>query len=869
MHTFSSPWLPHTARLLLVLFATTACDLHAQTQRTAGGASNSPADPVTELEAFIVSESARVNDGNLLPTSRPFYSVFGEQSILDVPRSVTPVTPEILDQLNIENFADLGRIGPGTQQINYYGVPGTPSLRGARGGVYFNGMQRAFQRNEMPLSFGSLDAMDIVRGPAPAHFGPGLAGGYVNLIPKAPYFDRTRGALRVDLGSFDLYRAQLDVGGPTLLGGRPSAYRLSITAQDAGSYFDRIGNDFISVYGALKSRLAPHLTLFTGGEFFRFRSNENAGWNRPTQDLIDRGEYIIGEPLSIVSPSWGGVVDRTLLAPPPGAPRLSPALVVPAAVVDAGVASGFITAAQRDALLNLADPAQRAQAYAPLTPAQLASIVPTTSGYQYTPEYFETGGRVFTERIEGSTVLSDDRDYADSENLLWFLDLESTASPDRTIKAQLLFDAITTDKLSTYGYAIATRQRVGELKLSVRERHPSLAGLDLTYGVSARYTDAKMLQDFSVEPFSRRDITRREVSPNTVILSGPQRDPSGVNFWSPTAQGGANAHSQLWQFSAFAHASNRLTDTVRTYASLLLAHAPYRTRYPPEVDRVPPDDPRRERVSGHRNYMSASFSPTWTLRPGINLYATLQYGTAIDPLQGGAIVGRGNFTTNRLQEVGAKASLFEGRLYASLAAYRWRQSQFDDRANNAELLEGEGVEFEFTWAPNATFSLLGSAGHQRVRRLGDLGFRAIPLTPEQIALHAGLLTSNFSGIPPAPGTGSYARPAANPTLIYPGTPEDQAKLFAVVHLGGGFGFSVGPVISGAYWHNFDHTLRLPSSVVWNGSIFYRAESWETAVGFENFTNEDVFLGAEPVFGANTLLTKAPGASVRWSLTWKF
>src|SRR5690606_32450551 len=132
------------------------------------------------------------------------------------------------------------------------------------------------------------------------------------------------------------------------------------------------------------------------------------------------------------------------------------------------------------------------------------------------------------------------------------------------------------------------------------------------------------------------------------------------NFWSPTAQGGANAHSQLWQFSAFAHASNRLTDTVRTYASLLLAHAPYRTRYPPEVDRVPPDDPRRERVSGHRNYMSASFSPTWTLRPGINLYATLQYGTAIDPLQGGAIVGRGNFTTNRLQEVGAKASLFEG-----------------------------------------------------------------------------------------------------------------------------------------------------------------------------------------------------------------
>jgi hypothetical protein len=62
---------------------------------------------------------------------------------------------------------------------------------------------------------------------------------------------------------------------------------------------------------------------------------------------------------------------------------------------------------------------------------------------------------------------------------------------------------------------------------------------------------------------------------------------------------------------------------------------------------------------------------------------------------------------------------------------------------------------------------------------------------------------------------------------------------------------------------------LPSSVVWHGNFFYRAETWESMLSFENFTNEDYFLGAEPVFGANTLLTKAPGASARWSVTWRF
>src|SRR5690606_1470536 len=111
---------------------------------------------------------------------------------LDTPRAVTVLTPELMARLDIQDFGDLGRIGAGTQQINYYGVPGTPILRGATGAVFFNGIQRAFQRNEMPLSFGSFEAMDLVKGPAPSHFGASQAGGYTNLLPKSPYFDRRR-----------------------------------------------------------------------------------------------------------------------------------------------------------------------------------------------------------------------------------------------------------------------------------------------------------------------------------------------------------------------------------------------------------------------------------------------------------------------------------------------------------------------------------------------------------------------------------------------------------------------------------------------------------------------------------------------------
>ena len=818
-------------------------------------------DEEIALEEFITRESAQAEAGDLLPTSRPTLSVFGEQSVLDVPRSLLVLTRELLDTAQIEDFSDLNKLGAGTQQINYYGVPGAPLLRGAKGGVFFNGIQRAYQRNEMPLSFGSLDAMDVVKGPAPAQFGPSQAGGYVAMIPKSPFFDRRRGALRVSATDTGMVRAQLDQGGPFLAGDRPAAYRVSLTGQAGDSYYDGVRNDFVSVYGALKLRLAPEVSLFAGGEFFDFRSNENAGWNRITQALIDRGEYIIGEPISVVSPAWGGVADRDLLG-------VSTALVVPQAEVEAGLASGFISAAQRDAMRDLSDPAQRAQAYSGFTDTQIAGIVPSTTGFQYTPEYFAAGGRVFTRRIEGDTVLRDPRDHADSRSLLVFADLEDRRSADTTRRLQFMVDALETDKLSSYGYAIATEQVVLELKGTLERRFDVLEGMLVNGGVSVRYTDAQVLQDFSVEPFSRRDISQRTVSPNTVILSGPQRGPDGLNYWSPTPQGGANAHSDLWQVSAFAYAINELTPRLTATTSLLGAWAPYTTRYPAGVDRVPADSPLRERVRADKEYFSASFSPVYAVTDTARVYATWQYGTAIDPHQGGAITGRDNFTRSQLLEAGAKVALAEGRFFLSAAVYAWDQERFDPRIAVAEPLEGEGWELECTWALAPGLTLIGSYGEQAMRREGNLTpFRAMPLNEQEYALYGGVMNTAFGPAYFNPGEGR--RPAANPDLEYPGFPERQFKLLGVYRHSSGFGVSGGPIWSSAAWHNFDRTLRLPSSLVWSGAVSFRAESWSIELSCENLTDEDYFLGFEPVFGANTLLTKAPGRVARLTVGVEF
>jgi len=817
-----------------------------------GAQAQQSSDAVTELGKVVTIASPLERSGDLMPNARTIPELFGtEISLRELPRSVTVLSPETLRQFGIRSFADLGRIGAGTQQVNYYGVAALPTLRGAKGSVYYNGMQRAYQRNEMPLSFGSAEAMDVVKGPAPAHFGPGMVGGFVNLMPKSPSFGDSRQALQLMVGNDDLYQVQADVSGTAPLFGKAVAARASITAQVAGSPYSRIRNDFLSTYIALKGTLSPALSFFSCAEFFHYKTNENAGWNRPTQELVDSGRYVIGEPVNVSSPAWGGYADRNAIS-------ASPALVVPSSIVETGVSSGFISSEQRSLLNNLATPEGRLAAYGASSPY----LENQKEGYQYTPAYFAAGGRVFTAPLSTYQVLSDSSDYADSQNLLWYLEFKSQALPALPVRSQLLLDWVVTNKLSSYGYAASTRQLVLEEKLSIDRSFQFLGRLNLRTGVSVRYTGGKLLQDYTLEPFGRRDITRQDISPNTVILTGPQTGPDGLNFWSPTSQGGANISSNLWQFSAFAHAEHRLLPWLTTHLSFLAAHAPFRTHNPSEVDRATPAQDAALATRGNKNYANLSFSPVVSLLESVSAYATVQRGTSLDATQGGAVFGEGNFARNDLDEVGLKAELWKRRVFSSLSLFRWEQSQFDTRTLSPELLKGRGLEFELSARLSAPLTLIASAGWQRVRRLKPLPFRSMPLSEQQWALYGGVLNSQFGPAYFNPAEGRS--PAANPDLVYPGFPETQYKLFLHLQLPGRFSIAGGPVISSAFWHNFDHSIRLPSSTVWNGTLSWDHPLLRLRLEIENLFNEAYYFGAEPVFGANTLVTKAPG--LQWKLS---
>jgi hypothetical protein len=77
------------------------------------------------------------------------------------------------------------------------------------------------------------------------------------------------------------------------------------------------------------------------------------------------------------------------------------------------------------------------------------------------------------------------------------------------------------------------------------------------------------------------------------------------------------------------------------------------------------------------------------------------------------------------------------------------------------------------------------------------------------------------------------------------------------------------VWSHAFYHNFERNLVLPQSLVWRGSVHWRHGPLDLRLSVENIFGEDYFLGADPNFSHNDLVTKAPSAEGKLTATWSF
>jgi catecholate siderophore receptor len=260
------------------------------TTTTAPAAASS--DTVT-MEKFDVSDVPP--EKQILPTSRPFASVFGtDDSVMDIPRNVTIISRAQMDTIDIQDVTEFSKLTSSSYTDSNFGSPANPSIRGQSADVFENGMRLFIGESGdgIPLDFNSVESVNIIPGPATAVQGTSnYVGGFVDLISKQPFFDGYKSSISYTYGSYNANRWTLDTGGPIT---DKLAYRVSYSGEDSdGYYYDWI-RQTTSIYGALTWRPNSVYELFVNVKGYWADYRENFGINRPTQALIDDGYYVPG-----------------------------------------------------------------------------------------------------------------------------------------------------------------------------------------------------------------------------------------------------------------------------------------------------------------------------------------------------------------------------------------------------------------------------------------------------------------------------------------------------------------------------------------------------------------------------------------------
>lgn len=162
-------------------------------------------EDVTELSNIEVTDSPLGALGKEVGAT-----AFGfDKPLLETPRSVSFITTDQIDMFGVSSVNDLARLVPGVFTNQRRGYEGAINVRGVPAETLYNGMRRLNFQGHTRTILGSMDSIEVVKGPPSPIFGMGKIGGYVNLTPKSGraaiggYLPKPEGFMQTTIGSFE------------------------------------------------------------------------------------------------------------------------------------------------------------------------------------------------------------------------------------------------------------------------------------------------------------------------------------------------------------------------------------------------------------------------------------------------------------------------------------------------------------------------------------------------------------------------------------------------------------------------------------------------------------------------------------------
>ncbi|QDF28798.1 TonB-dependent siderophore receptor [Halarcobacter anaerophilus] len=207
-------------------------------------------------------------------------------SLKETPQSISVITRQRIDDQSLNSITDVLQQMPG---ISVQSIGNGRSTIYSRGGYAITNYQldgiptytnsRTQNASQGLADMAVYDHIEVIRGATGLMTGAGDPSGTINMIRKKPTKD-TQASMEVTVGSWDLYRAQLDISGSlnkngTIRGRVVSAYQENESKKD---YFEEEKKIF---YGVVEADITDTTLLSVGVDYQEYKPTGSSSTGFP------------------------------------------------------------------------------------------------------------------------------------------------------------------------------------------------------------------------------------------------------------------------------------------------------------------------------------------------------------------------------------------------------------------------------------------------------------------------------------------------------------------------------------------------------------------------------------------------------------
>lgn len=215
--------------------------------------SGKPADIAVQLTLSDreLNEVVVIANKSSFKTNRTSGSLRLQSPILEIPQNIQVVTARLINNQQIFDMLEgVTRNVSGATRVEHWDNYARIIMRGSNVGAFRNGMNISTTWGPLTEDMSMVERIEFVKGPAGFMLANGDPSGFYNVVTKKPS-GRNKGEVGISLGSFDLYRATVDLDGKLSKDGK-LLYRLNVMGQLKGSHRQFDYNNRYSVVPVLK-----------------------------------------------------------------------------------------------------------------------------------------------------------------------------------------------------------------------------------------------------------------------------------------------------------------------------------------------------------------------------------------------------------------------------------------------------------------------------------------------------------------------------------------------------------------------------------------------------------------------------------------